>query len=109
MQADRSNVNAIQAFCELKTPENKKELQRFTGMITYLSKYLPNMSDKTTIISRLLSDKYEWTWGPAEENNFQELKYSVTMAIILKYFDSTEKNIVSVDASQYGKGAVIVQ
>ena len=34
----------VQAIMKLEIPENKEELQRFLGMTTYLSKFIPNYS-----------------------------------------------------------------
>ena len=37
----------IQAILEMPSPNNKEELQGFLGMITYLGKFLPNLSKET--------------------------------------------------------------
>ena len=31
-------------------PENKKDIQRFLAMINYLCKFIPNYSEKTTLL-----------------------------------------------------------
>ena len=41
-------------------PENKKELQRFVGMIYYLEEYFPNLSENTENLRKLLEKNTEW-------------------------------------------------
>ena len=42
LKPDPENVPAVKM---MKQPQNKKDLQTFLGFITYLSNFLPNMSD----------------------------------------------------------------
>ena len=37
----------IQAITNMPTPSNKMEVQRFLGMVTYIGKFLPNLSEGT--------------------------------------------------------------
>lgn len=37
----------IEAIANMQSPSNKTELQRFLGMVTYLGKFVPNLSDET--------------------------------------------------------------
>ena len=37
----------IEAITNMPTPSNKMEVQRFLGMVTYLGKFLPNLSEET--------------------------------------------------------------
>ena len=44
LEADPDKVEAIRV---IKRPTNKTELQGLLGMITYVNKFIPNMSDLT--------------------------------------------------------------
>lgn len=99
----------VQAIQKMQQPKTKKELQRFLGMIVYVAKFIPNLSNETTILRRLLSDKNEWIWESNEDACFVNLKKLVTSAPVLSYFDNKKETILSVDASPYGMGAVITQ
>ncbi|UYV79423.1 K02A2.6-like [Cordylochernes scorpioides] len=88
-----SRAEAIQ---KLKRPENKTEVQRFLGMVTYLGKFIPNLSDKTAPLRKLISNKSE------ENDCFEKLKDMVLNAPILTFFDPTKPITISSDASQYG-------
>lgn len=98
-----------QAISNMTSPKNKKDLQRFLGMIVYLSKFIPNLSQKTSPLRMLLSEKVEWQWTVNEENSFQQIKESVSSTTTLSYFDVNKKVVLAVDASPFGMGAVILQ
>ena len=36
-------------------PESKKELQRFLGMINYLVKFIPNLSENTENLKKIVN------------------------------------------------------
>ena len=50
----KPDPNKVKAIGAMPTPSNKKTLQRLLGMITYLAKFLPNLSDVTEPLRRLL-------------------------------------------------------
>lgn len=54
----KSDPEKIKAIKDLKTPENKKELQ--LGMVTYLNKFIPNMSELTEPLRQLLHKNVTW-------------------------------------------------
>jgi len=43
-------------------------MKRFLGMVTYLSKFLPNLSDHTKLFRDLEKKNVEWNWTPNHEN-----------------------------------------
>ena len=45
--ADHKKLRKTQAILNMPTPSNEMELQRFLGMITYLGKFLSNLSNET--------------------------------------------------------------
>ena len=57
LKPDPSKVKAI---VTMPTPSDKKAMQRVLGMITYLAKFLPNLSDVTEPLRRLLDKDVQW-------------------------------------------------
>lgn len=62
IRPDKAKVNAI---TELEPPKNVSDLRRILGMIHYLGRYLPNLSEVTKPLSDLLKSDVTWTWDTA--------------------------------------------
>ena len=98
----------VEAIIAMPTPANREDLQRFLGVVTYLSKFIPNMSQKSAPLRQLLQKDVEWSWVQVEEDTFTYLKASISSAPVLKFFDPKEPVTLSVDASSKGVGAVLL-
>lgn len=104
MSPDLSKIEAIEKMPE---PKNLKDLQRFLGMTNYLSSYLPNMSDKSNNLRKLLRKDSEWSWDLGHQKEFDELKRLICCAPVLGYFDVKKPLVLNVDCSQNAVGAYI--
>ena len=47
----------------MENRKSKENLQRFLGMITYLSKLIPNLSQTAAPLRTLPDKDTEWNWG----------------------------------------------
>ena len=99
----------VSAIVDMPFPTNKKELQRFLGMVNYLGKFLPNLSDISAPLRNLLEKDVEWCFDAPQMKAVQELKEMVTNNPILKFYDIQLPTRVSSDASTEGLGAVMEQ
>ena len=106
VEPDPLKVEAINA---MPPPGDREELQRFLGVVKYLSKFIPNMSQKSAPLRQLLQKGVEWSWGQAENKAFESLKTAISSTPVLKLFNPKEPVSLSVDASSKGLGAVILQ
>ena len=106
VKPDPLKVEAIKA---MPPPGDREELQRFLGVVTYLSKFIPNMSQKSDPLRQLLQKDVEWSRGQAENEAFEILKTAISSTPVLKFKDPKEPVSLSVDASSKGLGAVILQ
>ena len=97
------------AILEYPKPENKGDVQRFLGMITYLCRFIPNLSDKTYEMRKLLNKNSCFVWEENEMKCFQDLKDLIVNAPILSVFDEKKDVILSCDSSLYGLGSVLLQ
>ncbi|PFX14755.1 Retrovirus-related Pol polyprotein from transposon opus [Stylophora pistillata] len=101
--------NKVEAIIAMPTTANREKLPRFLGVVTYLSKFIPNMSLKSAPLRQLLQNDVEWSWEQAEDDAFTSLKNSISSALVLKFFDLKEPVTMSVDVSSKGVSAVFLQ
>ena len=99
----------IAAILEIQYPKNVKELQRFLGMINYLGKFIPNLSEVAAPLRKLLEKDIHWSFDQPQINSVEKLKQLITTSPILKYFNPNLPIKVSSDASKEGLGAVLEQ
>ena len=93
----------------METPSDKAALQRFLGMINYLAKFVPHISDLDQPLRQLLQKDNEWVWLHEQDQAVAKIKDAITTAPTLKYFNETKEVIVQTDASSTELGAVILQ
>ena len=53
---------------------NKKQVQSFIGMIKYLSKFSPRLSEFAEPIRESSKDKVPFNWGPEHQSAFIQMK-----------------------------------
>ncbi|UYV81900.1 hypothetical protein LAZ67_21000072, partial [Cordylochernes scorpioides] len=93
----------VKAILDMPRPQDKKALQRFLGMVTYLAKFLPNLSDKTANMRLLLRKNEPWVWNDLRDRDYRDLKLQLTSAPCLRHFDPKLDIEISTDASSNGK------
>lgn len=102
----KADPSKIEAITKMPTPNDSSELHRLLGMITYLGKFIPNLSDNTALLRNLLQKDSIWTWTEEHTKQFKQLQDLVTSSPVLHYFDPKLTSKVSVDASKSGLGTV---
>lgn len=106
LKADDSKIEAIKNFPK---PKDKKALQRFLGMVTYLGRYIDNLSQQTAKLRQRTLTKSLWNWDKEEQNEFDRLKKIITDLTNLQYFDVNKEIVMECDASSEGLGVVLYQ
>ena len=89
----------------MQPPGDRKELQRFMGMVNYLGKFIPNLSENT----QPLHKEVAWHWSQTHQNTLEALKSNLTEESVLKYYEVAKPVTISGDASSYGLGACLMQ
>ena len=97
------------AIREMPPPTDKSGIQRFLGLVNYVAKFIPGLSEKTKLLRDLIKRDTEWHWDENHQNAFDELKKSVLEPPVLGYYDVTKPVKLTCDASKSGLGAAILQ
>lgn len=103
MLIDRDKFSATMI---METPESKNELETLLGILTYLTKFLPNLAEITSPMIELLRKDIEFIWGSEQEKAFDRVKKIITKAPVLCFFDPAKPVTLKVDASSKGIGVV---
>ena len=60
-QGVKPDPSKVDAIINMSGPTNKQDLQRFMGMLAYLSKFIPNMAEESAPLRRLLEKMFNGT------------------------------------------------
>lgn len=106
MQID---TNKIKAIMDMPEPRDRPSLERFLGMINYLSKFIPNYSQMAGPLRGLLKKGNEWVWDSVHQTAVHKLKQAVCSAPVLALYSSERPVVITVDASSTAIGAALLQ
>ena len=99
----------IEAIIQMGPPQNVASLQSFNGMVNYLKKFSPVLSELSEPPRRLCKSGVQWAWESEQQNAFEAIKYVIMTLPVLVYFDKTKKHKIQCNASKKGLGAVLLQ
>ena len=106
VSADPAKVRAILGMPE---PQTVHDIRRFCGMVQYLAKYLPSLSEVAKPLRDLTRKDAPWVWGAAEACAFKQIKQMVSDTPVLAHFRADLPLVLQTDASQNALGAALLQ
>ena len=85
----KPDPSKISAIMDMPSPENKAELQTLLGMVNYLAKFSPRVSETMAPLRELLKKNTPFQWGAQQEKAFSEVKQACSYK--LRDFDPQKK------------------
>lgn len=80
LKADPAKTVAITA---MPVPQDIPAMQRFLGMVNYLGKFIPNLSEIAAPLRQLTHKDTAWCWFPQHQQAFDRLKLVQCTSLIL--------------------------
>ena len=96
VRPDPGRVADIQ---RMMAQQSVSQLQEFLGIATYMSPFIPNLSQQTAT----------FIWTESHNAAFEATKAIVCREVTLAYFDPQAESVIQTDATSRGLGAVLIQ
>lgn len=75
-------------------PKNAIEVQQVLGLGSYLTEFIPNLSNITGPLRNLIKKNYSWKWDNVEREAWVRFKESVCNPSVLSLFDPSKQIII---------------
>ena len=100
----------VEAVRDYPTPDSKKSLQRFLGMINYYHRFLPSLAHKLHPLHEATKVKgQDIDWTPECQSAFELAKQALASAALLHHPSSSAPTSITVDASNKAVGGQLEQ
>lgn len=76
------DVDKVWVIQEMPESKDKAALQRFMGMVQYLAKFIPNLSEVSAPLRKLLEGETIWHWECEQQRSFMRLKELVSTMML---------------------------
>ncbi|GBN85877.1 Transposon Tf2-9 polyprotein [Araneus ventricosus] len=77
----------VEAIIRMQQPRSVQELRQFLGMITYCSRFIPDVSTITYPLRKLLRKNQKFYWNKECQQDFLKLKEEISSDRVLVTFD----------------------
>ncbi|XP_062557522.1 uncharacterized protein K02A2.6-like [Armigeres subalbatus] len=99
----------VHSILNFRAPRSKEELRSFLGLVTYVSRFIPNLATLNSSLRVLIRQDSPFVWQGEHQESFDQLKKVVGSVEHLGYYDPKDRTLVVTDASGVGLGAVLIQ
>ena len=103
-----SNPDKIAALHNMEEPQSVKDVQKLTGRIAALSKFIPRSADRSLPFFKVLRSSQKFEWGEQQREAFDLLKQYLQNMTKLTSPDPKEILLLYTSASQKAVSAALV-
>lgn len=108
-QGLKRESHKVKAIFDMPDPTAAQSQLRFLGMMNYLAKFLPRLSEETEVLRRLTETYAQWCWFPTHAQAMAPVIKMIISAPALAYYDVTKSIVIQCEASKRGLGAALLQ
>ena len=95
----QTSKDKVAVITSLLSPTNNKQVQSFIGMVNYLTKFSPRLSEIAEQTRELAKDKVPFNWDPEHQAAFTSLKKEIATAPILASYNPKKQTTLQMDTS----------
>ena len=95
LKPDPAKVQGIQ---EMPSPTSKQDVKRLLGMVNYLQRFAPKLSEITAPLRDLLKEQICFQWDAVHEQSLAAIKKVISEAPVLQFFDPLDSVEIQCDA-----------
>ena len=99
----------VDAIINMPLPKSKADLQRFMGMVNYIGKFLPNLSQITAPLRNMAKKDTLFDLRQPQINAIHNLKQLITSPPCFKFYNPNLRTRLKPDASSEGLGVLLEQ
>ena len=103
-----ANPKKIGAIERMKLPQTVKDVQKFTGCLASLSRFVSRLGEKAMPLYQLMKKSDHFRWTPQADSAFHELKKMLSSAPILASPMPKEPMLLYIAATNTVVSAVVV-
>ena len=103
----KPSEDKVEAITKAKSPHNVSELRSVIGLVSYYSRFIPNLAHRMSPLYQLLRKEAKWKWTKVHEDVFAEIKRIIASNPVLAHYDLNSEIVLTCDASAVGVGAVM--
>ena len=96
----------VEAIKNAPEPQNESSLKSYLGLLSYYSRFIPNLPNTLAPQYQLLHKSTQWKWGKQERESFKASKGLLLSSQVLVHFDPKNPIILACDASSHGIGVL---
>ncbi|GFY36169.1 retrovirus-related Pol polyprotein from transposon 17.6 [Trichonephila clavipes] len=93
----------------MRPPKNNREVSKFLGMTGWYQKFIPRYADICEPLYQLKKKGAKFNWSGEAQDSFDQIKRTLTEALVLQLLNFSEQFNLFTDASGVGIGAVLQQ
>jgi len=103
-----ANPDKIAALCNMEEPKSIRDVQKLTGRIAALNRFIPRSADRSLPFFKVLRSSQKFEWGEQQREAFNSLKEYLQNITKLTSPDPKEILLLYTSASQKAVSAALV-